>query len=57
MTSYNIKRKSDESLTDYHVRLFDDIPIHELSSDELALVLNEEYGVNYSESKWRKDYS
>lgn len=57
MTSYDIKRKSDESLTDYHVRLFDDIPIHDLSSDELALVLNEEYGVNYSESKWRKDYA
>lgn len=57
MTSYDLKRKNTESLDDYHVRLFEDIPIHELGSDELAEILNKEYGVNYSESKWRKDYA
>lgn len=57
MTSYNFKRKSDESIEQYHIRLFDDMNIHEASSEELAHYLNLEYGSNYSESKWRKDYS
>ncbi|MEQ6355241.1 hypothetical protein ABNX05_11485 [Lysinibacillus sp. M3] len=57
MTSYDLKRKNIETLDDYHIRLFEDIPIHELDSDELAEILNNEYGVNYSESKWRKDYA
>lgn len=57
MTSYDLKRKSNEEFEDYHVRLFEDMPIHELDSDEVAELLNKEYGVNYSESKWRKDYA
>jgi len=57
MTSYDLKRKNTETLEDYHVRLFEDMTIHELDSNELAEILNKEYGVNYSESKWRKDYA
>lgn len=57
MTSYDLKRKSNEEFEDYHVRLFEDMSIHELDSDEVAELLNKEYGVNYSESKWRKDYA
>lgn len=57
MTSYNLERKNNEEFEDYHVRLFEDMPIHELDSDEVAELLNKEYGVNYSESKWRKDYA
>ncbi|MCL1696273.1 hypothetical protein [Lysinibacillus sp. BPa_S21] len=57
MTSYDLKRKSNEEFEDYHVRLFEDMSIHELDSDEVAELLNREYGVNYSESKWRKDYA
>jgi len=57
MTSYDLKRKESESFEDYHVRLFEDMPIHELDSEEVSELLNKEYGVNYSESKWRKDYA
>lgn len=57
MTSYNLNRKDNESFDDYHIRLFEDACIHELSTDEMAELLNKEFGVNYSESKWRKDYA
>lgn len=57
MSSYSLKRKVDESFDDYHVRLFEDVPIHKLNPDEIAALLNLETGLNYSESKWRKDYA
>lgn len=53
----DIKRLKDENFTDYHIRLFDNAEQYDLSSDEIANLLNEEHGSNYSESKWRKDYS
>ncbi len=57
MSSYSLKRKANESFEDYHVRLFDDVPIHELNPDDIATLLNQESGLNYSESKWLKDYA
>jgi hypothetical protein len=57
MNLYDIKRRENEEFSDYHIRLFDDMPIHGLDSDEVAEILNKEHGVNYTESKWRKDYA
>lgn len=56
MTSYDLKRKENESFKDYHVRLYSNLDTYGISSDEATLLLNKEYGSNYSESKWRKDY-
>lgn len=51
------KRQEEESFTDYHIRLFENRDEYELTSDDIADLLNSEYGSDYSESKWRKDYS
>ncbi|MFJ3388776.1 hypothetical protein [Lysinibacillus sp. NPDC086135] len=56
MTSYDLKRKENESFKDYHIRLYSNLDSYEISSDEATLLLNKEYGSNYSESKWRKDF-
>lgn len=53
----NIKRKDDESFTQYHIRLFENAKDYGLSADDIASILNKEYGSDYSESKWRKDYA
>lgn len=55
--TYELKRKQDESFDEYHIRLFEDVDLHELNSHEIAKLLNDEYGSNYNESKWRKDYA
>ena len=51
-----LKRREDESLMDYHVRLFENM--HEYGTDKYinAELLNKEMGSNYDESKWRKDF-
>ncbi|MGE7840747.1 hypothetical protein ACQKNX_08140 [Lysinibacillus sp. NPDC093712] len=56
MTSYDLKRKESESFKDYHVRLYSNLDTYSISSDDATILLNKEYGSNYSESKWRKDY-
>lgn len=52
-----LKRETDESFLDYHIRLFANKETYGIDSDEIAELLNSEYGSNYSESKWRKDYA
>lgn len=52
-----LKRKDDENFLDYHVRLFANKDEYEIDSYAIAELLNAEYGSNYSESKWRKDYA
>lgn len=41
----------------YHVRLYDNMSEYGLDKHEVANLLNQEYGSNYDESKWRKDYA
>lgn len=53
----DIKRLQDETFTNYHIRLFENADQYNLNSDEIAELLNKEFGSNYSESKWRKDYA
>ena len=53
----NQNRLTNENFTDYHIRLFENAEQYGLSSDDIAELLNKEYGSNYSESKWRKDYA
>lgn len=55
--SYNFERLPEETFTDYHIRLFENSEQYDLSSDDIANLLNKEYGSNYSESKWRKDFA
>lgn len=52
-----IKRKEEESFTEYHIRLFENAKDYKLTSDDIADLLNKDYGSDYSESKWRKDYA
>lgn len=53
----NISREKNESLTDYQIRLFENAKLLNLSRQEIADILNKESGLNYSESKWRKEYA
>ncbi|MBL4950998.1 metallophosphoesterase [Neobacillus sp. YIM B02564] len=52
-----LKRKEEESFLDYQIRLFSNKDEYEIDSYQIADLLNAEYGSNYSESKWRKDYA
>lgn len=51
------KKQEGESFTKYHIRLFERREEYDLSLDEIADLLNNEYGSDFSESKWRKDYA
>lgn len=57
MANSNLKREKGESFLDYLIRLFSNRDTYNLDSDSIAELLNSEYGSNYSESKWRKDYA
>lgn len=50
------RRRDGESLLDYFVRLFENRASYGLTCVDAANLLNEAYGVNYDESKWRKDW-
>jgi hypothetical protein len=52
-----LEKKDEESFLDYHIRLFANKETYGIDSYEIAELLNKEYGSNYSESKWRKDYA
>jgi hypothetical protein len=52
-----ILREENESFLDFHIRLFANKDTYELDTYQIADLLNKEYGTNYSESKWRKDYA
>ena len=51
------KKLDGETFTDYHIRLFENKEQYDLTPDDIADLLNAEYGSDYSESKWRKDYA
>lgn len=55
MAIYN--RNQGEPFTDYFVRLFEHKDEYGLCCDEIAVLLNDEQGTDYGESKWRKDYA
>lgn len=50
----SIGRDRDEGLTEYKIRICSEREQLGLTWDEVAQVLNEEYGDNYGESKYRK---
>lgn len=52
-----LQREENESLDDYHIRLFENKENYEIDNFTIANLLNKEAGTNYSESKWRKDFS
>lgn len=49
-------RHEGESLLDYFVRLFENRGKYGLTCVDVAQLLNDANGVNYDESKWRKDW-
>lgn len=53
----NTKRLSDETELDYFVRICSNKDRYGLSWVEVGEVLNEEFGKNHGESKWRKKYA
>jgi len=57
VTDEILKRREDESFTDYHLRLFENMHEYKIDKLQIANLLNEESGKSYDESKWRKDYS
>jgi hypothetical protein len=56
MTPTVVKRGSNESVTDYHIRLGDNLELYELTWTQAANLLNEESEEDYTESRWRKKY-
>ncbi|SNZ09962.1 hypothetical protein SAMN05421503_1439 [Terribacillus aidingensis] len=56
MTHDILQRGNNESFLDYQVRLFSNKDTYKTSFDEIADLLNKEYGSNYGESKWRKSF-
>lgn len=57
MTLAKLQRLSNENFTDYHIRLYDNLKLYDITSKDAAELLNKERGTNYDESKWRKDYA
>ncbi len=56
MTNTILQRSPEESFRDYLIRLFENKTEYKLDKDTITSLLNEEYGSNYDESKFRKDY-
>lgn len=52
-----LKRRDDESVYDYQIRLFENKEDYGIDKFQIADLLNSEMGSNYDESKWRKDYA
>jgi hypothetical protein len=52
-----LKRQSQETFMDYHIRLYENKDEYEVDKFEIAALLNAEMGSNFDESKWRKDYA
>ncbi|MFE4571305.1 hypothetical protein [Paenibacillus chitinolyticus] len=57
MNQDEIKKKYDEDLDDYLVRLGDNLELFELTWSTASSLLNKVADEEYSESKWRKDYN
>lgn len=56
MSTTQTKRYSNETITDYHIRLGDNLELYELTWPQAATLLNEESEEDYTESRWRKKY-
>jgi hypothetical protein len=52
-----LNRQDEESFQSYHIRLFENKEEYEIDNIQIAELLNKEFGSNYDESKWRKDYA
>ncbi len=52
-----VSRQFGEDFTSYWIRLFENKDAYGLSCEEIAALLNHDQGVDYGESKWRKDYA
>lgn len=52
----SILRGAQETLPEYHFRLYETKAEHGLSNHAIADLLNKEYGTDYDESKFRKEY-
>lgn len=52
----SILRGAQETLPEYHFRLYETKEEHGLSVKQIADLLNKEYGTDYDESKFRKEY-
>jgi hypothetical protein len=56
--NYNdIKRRPDESLDDFLIRIGENLDLYGLNWTTATTLLNAEAGEDYSESKWRKDFA
>jgi UDP-2,3-diacylglucosamine pyrophosphatase LpxH len=55
--SDELKRENSESVTDYEIRLFSNKQLYNLTSEEIAQLLNKELGESNGESKYRKDFA
>jgi len=53
----HLQRNNNETIDDYHIRLFEKKEEYEIDTYTIATLLNKESDKEYSESKWRKDYS
>lgn len=53
----DLKRRKGEDFQSFHIRLYENLDVYEIDSKTASKILNEEYGSNYDESKWRKDYA
>ena len=51
------ERRTGEPFDDYFVRLFEDKDRYGLTCQDIADLLNAEGGVDFGESKWRKEYA
>lgn len=53
----HLLKRDSEDFQSYHIRLFDNKDEYQIDNHIIADLLNKEYGSNYDESKWRKDYA
>jgi len=53
----NFKRSANEDFDDYFVRLFKNKTVYDLNCEDIAQLLNDERGVDFGESAWRKEYA
>ncbi|MFS0855161.1 hypothetical protein [Paenibacillus taichungensis] len=56
MTPTTVKRSVNETITDYHIRLGDNLELYGLNWTQAATLLNQESEEEYTESRWRKKY-
>ncbi|MEB5480807.1 hypothetical protein P8825_14665 [Shouchella clausii] len=53
----HLQKRSDESITDYLIRIYSNLHEYGLDYHSAAELMNKEQGSSYNESKWRKDFA